>query len=100
MQNQDTPKPPADSDQTADRVGVGRCDLFAVGDTVEITANCMTKGKTATVIEHCMSGKIEVSFGPQWAGWYYPSQLRNLSCERLGRASGLRKSQHHTNTIK
>jgi hypothetical protein len=29
MQNQNTPKPPADSDQTTDRVGVGRCDLFS-----------------------------------------------------------------------
>ncbi len=29
MQNQSTTKPPADSDQTTDRVGVGRCDLLA-----------------------------------------------------------------------
>jgi hypothetical protein len=29
MQNQDTTKPAADSDQTTDRVGVGRCDLLA-----------------------------------------------------------------------
>lgn len=59
-------------------VAVASHDLFAVGDVVEITADCMTKGKRAMVVEHCF-GKIEVSFSPQWCGWYLPEQLRKIS---------------------
>jgi len=59
-------------------VEVASHDLFAVGDVVEITADCMTKGKRATVAEHYL-GKIEVSFSPQWCGWYLPEQMRKIS---------------------
>jgi hypothetical protein len=41
MQNQDTPKPPADSDQTPDRVGVGRCDLLAVDSKIDLCLRMM-----------------------------------------------------------
>lgn len=59
-------------------IEVASHDLFAVGDVVEIAATCMTTGKRATVAEHYF-GKIEVSFSPQWCGWYLPEQLRKIS---------------------
>jgi len=48
MQNQDAPKLPADSDQTTDMVGVGRCDLLAVIreiDDVKATLAALYKRK-------------------------------------------------------
>jgi len=58
-------------------IEVASHDLFAVGDVVEITANCMTKGKRATITELSF-GKVEVSFSSQWCGWYLPEQLRKV----------------------
>lgn len=67
--------------------------LFAVGDVVEITAACMTQGKVATVAEHYF-GKIEVSFSPQWCGWYLPEQLRKISSAN---ADGDARRETHPN---
>ncbi len=53
-------------------------ESFSVGDVVEIVENCITNGRRGTVVEHCMNGKLEVSFDPQWVGWYYPNQLRKI----------------------
>lgn len=65
--------------KTNNSVLIVGCDaLFAVGDVVEIIAACITKGKRATVVEHYF-GKIEVSFSPQWCGWYSHEQLRKIS---------------------
>jgi hypothetical protein len=55
-----------------------RSDLFAVGDVVEITAACMTTGKQGVIAAY-QFGKWEVSFSPQWCGWYLPEQIRKIA---------------------
>jgi hypothetical protein len=54
-----------------------RSDLFAIGDVVEITAACMTTGKQGVIAAY-QFGKWEVSFSPQWCGWYLPEQIRKM----------------------
>lgn len=60
-----------------DVVEVASHELFAVGDVVEITAPCMTKGKRGVIAAYHF-GKWEISFRPQWVGWYLPEDIRKI----------------------
>jgi hypothetical protein len=67
----------------SDVIEVASHDLFEIGDVVEITADCVTTGKQGVIAEY-QFGKWEVSFSPQWCGWYLPEQLRKISSANAG----------------
>jgi hypothetical protein len=82
MQHQDTPKPPADSDQTPDRVGVGRCELcanpFALfdGATYYPAPGWMgRRGQYATIEAAAADGQKHAE---EQYGWWQVVDLRTL----------------------
>jgi hypothetical protein len=80
MQNQDTPKPPADSDQTTDGVGVGRCDLLAIFEILTLCAG--TPQSLRDEFVHALQrGAKEFRIGGSlgFRGKYWP-ETNTVSC--------------------